>query len=251
MKLQNKVAVITGAASGMGKSIAILYAKEGAKVVASDINFEGVKSTVQEIESHGGIAIAIKSDISKELDAQNLIDFAVSNYGTLDILVNNAGIMDGFVPASEVTDDLWEKVLSVNTTGPMRTIRKSLPIFISKGSGVIINISSIGGLCGSRAGVAYTTSKHALMGLSKNVAFQYAKQGIRCNVIAPGGVSTNIMSGVNPNQFGIGMAMTGINGNIRTGEAEEIAKIALFLASDDSSLVNGAIITADAGWTAY
>jgi NAD(P)-dependent dehydrogenase (short-subunit alcohol dehydrogenase family) len=251
MKLTDKVAVVTGAAAGMGRSIAILYAREGAKVVVSDINSDGALSTVREIEENGGTAIAIGSDISKGKDVQELIDTAVKNFGTLDILVNNAGIMDNFVPAGEVTDELWDRVIAVNLTGPMRAIRKSLGIFTAKGSGVIINVSSIGGLNGSRAGAAYTSSKHALIGLTKNVGFQYAKSGIRCNAIAPGGVTTNIMNGMKPNEFGMEKAMSGINGNIRMGESEEIARIALFLACEDSSLVNGTVITADAGWTAY
>jgi NAD(P)-dependent dehydrogenase (short-subunit alcohol dehydrogenase family) len=181
-----------------------------------------------------------------------MIDFSKETYGTLDILVNNAGIMDNFVPAGEVTDELWEKVFAVNVTGPMRAIRKALPIFSEKGSGVIVNIASAGGLLGSRAGAAYTASKHAVVGLTKNVGFQYANLGIRCNAIAPGAVNTNIGTTIyNPSQFGMERAMAGMNLNPRVGEPGEIAKVALFLASDDSSFVNGAVIVADAGWTAY
>lgn len=251
MKLYGKVAVVTGAASGMGKAIAILYAKEGAKVIVSDINLDGAKETVAEIEIHGGIATAVLADIAKEEDVKYLINNAVDNYGTLDILINNAGIMDNFTPLAEVTDELWERVFNINITGSMRTIRQALPIFIHKNSGIIINISSIGGLYGSRAGAAYTASKHALIGLTKNVGFQYGKLGIRCNAIAPGGVNTNIAADMLPNEFGMERAMSGMNLNIRMGESEEIAKIALFLGTEDSSLINGAIITADAGMTAY
>ncbi|HZK85732.1 MAG TPA: SDR family oxidoreductase [Desulfosporosinus sp.] len=252
MKLQEKIVVITGAASGMGKEMAILFAKEGAKVIVSDINFDGAKETVAQIVSKGGSATAVQTNVTKEDDIQNLIDTAVKAYGTLDILVNNAGIMDNFYPVADLTDELWERVFAINSTGPMRAIRKALPIFLQKGSGIIINIASVGGLFGSRAGAAYTASKHALVGLTKNVGFQYATSGIRCNAIAPGGVNTNISSTMNaPSQFGMGRAMSGINSNPRVGESEEIAKIALFLASDDSSFVNGTVITADAGWTAY
>jgi NAD(P)-dependent dehydrogenase (short-subunit alcohol dehydrogenase family) len=252
MKLQNKVAVVTGAGSGMGKAIATVYAKEGAKVIAADINLDTVNAVVAAIIAEGGIAKAIIANVAKEKDVQNMIDIAVSTYGTLDILVNNAGIMDNFVPAAEVTDELWEKVFAVNVTGPMRAIRKALPIFIEKKSGIIINIASAGGLLGSRAGVSYTASKHAVIGLTKNVGFQYAKLGIRCNAIAPGAVNTNIGSTINdPNKFGMERAMAGINLNPRVGEPEEIAKIAVFLACEDSSLINGTVIIADSGWTAY
>lgn len=251
MKLNNQVAIITGAAAGMGKAIAELYAQEGAKVLVSDLSQASAQSTVDLITKAGGQAIAVAADVSNESDVQNLVKTAVTHFGSVDILVNNAGIMDGFAPAATVSDALWEKVMAVNATGPMRTIRQVLPLFIEKGRGVILNIASIGGLQGSRAGAAYTASKHALVGLSKNVAYQYAKAGIRCNVIAPGGVNTSITSGMTPDPAGIELAMTGIASNIRMGEASEIASIALFLGSQDSSLVNGAVVVADAGWTAY
>jgi len=252
MKLKNKVAVVTGAGSGMGKAISILYAKEGAKVIVADINLESLNAVVAEIMAGGGFATAVITNVAKEKDIQNMIDTATGTYGTLDILVNNAGIMDNFVPAAAITDELWEKVFAVNVTGPMRAIRKVLPIFIEKGSGIIINIASAGGLFGSRAGAAYTASKHAVVGLTKNVGFQYAKLGIRCNAIAPGAVNTNIGTTINaPDKFGMERAMAGISLNPRVGEPEEIAKIALFLACDDSSLINGTVITADAGWTGY
>lgn len=251
MKLKNKVAVVTGAASGMGRAIAVLFAQEGAQVLVSDVNLDGANKVAAEISSQGGMAAAAAANVTKEEDIQNLIDTAVKTYGTLDILVNNAGIMDNFVPACELTDELWERIFAVNSTGPMRAIRKALPIFTAKGSGVIINIASAGGLLGSRAGAAYTSSKHALVGLTKNVGFQYAKLGVRCNAIAPGAVNTNIGASMFPHEFGMKKALAGIDLNPRVGEPEEIARVALFLASDDSSFVNGTVITADAGWTAY
>ena len=243
MKLKDKVAVITGSASGMGKAITKLYAKEGAKVVATDIDFESLQKVVDEIKADGGEALE---------DVENMIEKAVSTYGTLDILVNNAGVLDDFRTAEDVSDELWKSVFAINVDGPMMAIRKALPIFLEKESGVIINNSSIGGLRGSRAGIAYTASKHAVNGITKNVGFQYAQKGIRCNAIAPGGVKTSIGNSIkNPSQFGSERAQAGINLNPRYGESEEIAKVALFLASDDSSFVNGEILVADGGWTAY
>lgn len=251
-RLKDKVAVVTGAASGMGREIAKLYAKEGAKVIVSDIDFERTEEVVSAIRAVGGIAAPVKANIKLEEDVQNLINSAVNTYGTLDILVNNAGIMDNFVPAAELTDELWEMVIAINATGPMRTIRKSLPIFLEKGAGIIINIASIGGLTGSRAGAAYTASKHAVIGLTKNVGFQYATLGIRCNAIAPGSVTTNIGKTITkPSEFGMKRVTAGLNLIPRSGEPGEIAKVALFLASDDASFINGAIITADAGWSVY
>jgi NAD(P)-dependent dehydrogenase (short-subunit alcohol dehydrogenase family) len=252
MRLNGKVAVITGAASGMGKAIAELYASEGAKVVVADLRLEPAQAVVDGITAAGGMAIAVAANVANEEDVAKMIDTAVQEYGTLDILVNNAGIMDNFVPAADLTDELWDRVFAINTTGPMRTTRKALPIFLEKKSGVIVNIASAGGLQGSRAGAAYTASKHAVVGFTKNVGFQYAKLGIRCNAIAPGGVNTNIGTSINePNAFGMERAMVGMALNPRGGEPIEIAKVALFLASDDAGFVNGTVVTADAGWTAY
>jgi len=254
MKLHDKVAVITGAGSGMGKEMALLFGREGAKLVLADISQASLDQVVAEVNQNGGNAVGVAANVAKEEDVQNMIETAVKTFGSLDVLVNNAGIMDKMTPVTDLTDELWERVIAVNTTGPMRAIRKALPIMIEQGKGVIVNTASIGGLYGSRAGAAYTASKHAVIGLTKNVGFQYADAGIRCNAIAPGGVETNIMADagdMNPESRGLSKAMSGAGFNPRNGKPEEIAKIALFLASDDSSFVNGTVITADAGWTAY
>lgn len=252
MRLLGKTAIITGAASGIGKAIAVRFAGEGARVIVSDINMEGAKLTAEGITESGGTAAAVAANVAKEEDVRNLVDTAVKTYGTTDILVNNAGVMDDFSAAGDVTDALWERLFSINTGGPMRAIRKVLPIFLAKGQGVIINIASVGGLQGCRGGTAYTVSKHALIGLTRAVGFQYAAKGIRCNAIAPGAVETNIGASIGkPNDFGMSRALAGLNLNPRTGKPEEIASVALFLASDESSFVNGTVLVADAGWTAY
>ncbi len=252
MRLEGKVAIVTGAASGMGKEIALLFGAEGAKVVVADLSVDNASVVAEQIQANGGSAIAVAANVASETDVQQLFDQTLEQYGTLDILVNNAGIMDNFVPAGKLTDELWERVFAVNATGPMRTIRRAIPLFTERKSGVIVNIASAGGLQGSRAGAAYTAAKHAVVGLTKNVGFQYAQLGIRCNAIAPGAVQTNIGTTINaPDEFGAQRAMSGMGLNPRTGDPSEIAKVALFLASDDSSFVNGTVVTADAGWTAY
>ncbi|WP_090901813.1 SDR family oxidoreductase [Paenibacillus sp. OK076] len=252
MKLQDKVAVVTGAGSGMGRAIATLYAQEGAKVIVSDINAETAQTLVDEIKAQGGEAMVVLANVAKEEDIQNLIDTAVSTYGTVDVLVNNAGIMDGMEPAADVSDDKWERVFAINTTSVMRATRKVLPIFLEKQKGVIVNIASAGGLNGGRAGAAYTASKHAVVGFTKNTGYMYAEQGIRCNAIAPGAVATNISSSMaGLSQFGAGRQQLGMAINPRIGTSEEIAKVALFLGSDESSFVNGTVVTADAGWSSY
>lgn len=252
MKLKNKVAIVTGAASGMGKAIAIRFAKEGAKVVLSDINEMALNEVVEIISSDGGTALGVLANVANNEDIEHLVDITIDKYETVDILVNNAGIMDNFMPVAELNDELWERVIKVNTTGPMRLIKKCLPIFLKQKQGIIINNASIGGLHGSRAGTAYTASKHALIGITKNIGFQYMGSGIRCNAIAPGAVNTNIGTTMNnPDKFGMERAMSGVSNNSRSGEPDEIAGVALFLASEDSSFVNGTVITADGGWTAY
>jgi len=251
MRLENKVAVVTGAASGMGKAIAELFAKEGAKVVVSDLNIEGAEAVAADIKASGGAAIAVKTNVADLNDIHAMIDTAVNEYGTLDILVNNAGIMDNMAPVGDVDDDRWDLIFDVNTKGVMRAIRKALPIFLEKGNGVIINTASTGGFSGAHAGAAYTASKHAVIGITKNTGFMYAQKGIRCNAIAPGATMTNIASTMsNLNAFGASRTKVTQGVIPRVGQAEEIAQVALFLASDESSFVNGAVIAADAGWTA-
>ncbi|MBB2482658.1 SDR family oxidoreductase [Bacillus sp. APMAM] len=251
MKLENKVAVVTGAASGMGKAIAELYAKEGAKVIVADLNAEGAKAVADGITNNGGVAMSVQANVAKLEDIENMIDTAVKEYGTLDILVNNAGIMDGFEPVGDINDERWDLIFDINTKGVMRAMRKAIPIFLEKGNGVIVNIASTGGLNGAHAGAAYGASKHAVVGLTKNTGYMYANKGIRCNAIAPGGVETNIAASMkNINEFGFDRTKAVQGVMPRTGKPEEIAKVALFLASDESSFVNGTVVVADAGWTA-
>ncbi len=250
-RLENKVAIITGAASGMGKAMAILFAKEGAKVVLTDLNTADVEEVADQIRRNGGHVLGLHCDVSNEEQVKRMVDAAVHEFGQLDILVNNAGIMDDFMPLDKVSDALWEKVIAVNVNGPFYASRLAVSQMLKQGGGVIINIASIGGVSGSRAGLAYTTSKHALIGMSKNIGFMYAKKGIRCNVIAPGGVNTNIMKDAHPDPEGAALCSSGAGSMPRMGESEEIAKIALFLASEDSSFINGEVIVADGGWLAY
>ena len=251
MRLEGKVAVVTGAASGMGKAIAELYAKEGASVVVSDLNIEGAEVVASGIEANGGKAIAVKTNVADLNDINEMIDTAVNEFGTLDILVNNAGIMDNMGPVGDVNDESWDFIFDVNTKSVMRAIRKALPIFLDKGKGIIINTASTGGFSGAHAGAAYTASKHAVIGITKNTGFMYAQKGVRCNAIAPGATMTNISSTMkNVNEFGASRTKVTQGAIPRIGQAEEIAGVALFLATDESSFVNGAVITADGGWTA-
>lgn len=255
-KLEGKVAVVTGAASGLGKAIATLYAANGAKVVAADINDTALADVAKEITGAGGTVTTVKANMAVAADIDAMIQAATDKYGTVDILVNNAGVMDDFSPVADVTDAMWDRVMKINLDGPFRAMRNVLKIMLAKQSGVIINIASVGGLYGARAGAAYTASKHALIGLTKNTGYMYAKQGIRCNAIAPGAMNTNIGATIDfahlpAMQLVNERIMPGMALNPRASEPMEVAQVALFLASDDASFVNATAVTADGGWTAF
>jgi NAD(P)-dependent dehydrogenase (short-subunit alcohol dehydrogenase family) len=252
--LENNVAIVTGAATGIGKEIAKLFALERCRVIAADIHDENLKVLEIESKCENFEITTIQIDISKEMDILKMVQFAKDTYGKIDILVNNAGIMDNFESIADVDNETWEKVLKINLDGPFKTIRAVIKEFLLQQKGNIINISSIGGLNGGRAGVAYTASKHALIGLTKNTGYLFAKQGIQCNCIAPGAVETSI--GLTINQSKItelikDRIFSGMVLNPRMAKPIEIAQIALFLASDQSSFINATVITSDGGWTAY
>lgn len=251
MRLDGKVVLLTGASSGMGKEMALLFAKEGAKVVAVARRRDRLDQVSEEAAGLSGQVVGLEGDVTKLEDIDKMVDFAMDKYGRIDVLVNNAGIMDNFTPLADVSDELWDRVLNLNLLAPMKLMRKIIPIMEKQEKGNIINTSSLGGLYGARAGAAYTASKFALTGLTKNVAYMYAEKGIRANAICPGGVDTEIMSSLQPNEFGMERIMKGVSNNPRSGSGREIANIALFLASDESSFINGDTIVADAGWTAY
>lgn len=250
--LEDKVAIITGATAGMGKAMAELFSDEGASVVLFARREERLQNLVNEITEKGGKAVYCVGDVTNQEDIDNVVDLAIKEFGKIDIAINNAGIMDNFKTIVNVDDELWERVFDVNVTGPMRLYRAVIPKMIENGGGSLVTIASVGGLFGKVSGTAYTASKHAVIGMSKSTAWMYAKQNIRCNVIAPGGVNTEIASTMDPEKMdleGYGNCAGFIELTPKMGESEEIAELALFLASDKASLVNGAVVTADGGWT--
>lgn len=247
-KLQNKVALITGAGSGMGKAQAILFAKEGAKVIAADVNLKGVEQTAEEIKSAGGDAYAIKIDVSNKNSVEEGVKNAIEKYGQIDILSNTAGILDDYKPTLDTTEELWDRIMGINLKGVYHMTNAVLPHMLKKEKGVIVNIGSIASFVAGGGGAAYTAAKHAIAGYTKQLSFDYGQKGIRANAIAPGAVETGMTKDI----FAEGAAevMSSVNSVPagRYGQPEEIANVALFLASDDSSFMHGAIVPVDGGW---
>jgi len=253
MELAGKVALITGAASGMGLAMARTFAGAGAMLVLGDWNGERLEAALADLRAAGASIEGLQGDISDRAAAEALVDRAFAAFGRLDVLVNNAGIMDGMAGAAEVTDETWRRVFAVNVDGPLHTMRRAIPRMVEQGGGTIINIASVGGLHGGAAGTAYTASKHALIGLTKNTAYMYGPKGIRANAITPGGTKTNIgesmaRAGIDP----AGMARVQAFTSLMPGllEPEDVAEVARFLVSDAARGLNGAVITVDLGWTA-
>lgn len=248
MRFDGKCVVVTGASSGMGRKIALDFAKEGATVIAVARRLERLEEIAKEAESFAGKILPYQGDISLEEVNNDMIDYAVKECGKLDVLVNNAGIMDEFTPIGELTDELFNKVMSVNLNGPIYAMRKAVQVMLEQETkGNIVNIASIGGVCGARAGVAYTASKHAIVGATKNTAYMYAGK-IRCNVVCPGGVETEVMnSQTNISQFGVGRIMAGLDTSIPAGKVEDISTAVLYIASDDAKFMTGAEIVIDGG----
>ncbi len=253
MRLQGKVAVITGAGSGMGRAMATLFAQEGAQIVAGEWNAQTLDEVVAAVRANGGQITGLKINVANQAEAESLIDAAVKTYGRVDVLCNNAGVMDLNQGVGEVSDEMWQRVIGINLNGPMFLSRRAVPVMVKQGGGSIVNTASVAGLGGGSAGVAYTVSKHALVGLTRNTAWRYGLEGIRCNAIAAGGVETNIVASVDLTKMDPkGSERAQVYQKVMPAllKAVEIANLALFLASDDSRHINGAIIPADAGWSA-
>jgi NAD(P)-dependent dehydrogenase (short-subunit alcohol dehydrogenase family) len=254
MSLKHKVVVVTGASSSMGRAITEVFAREGARVLAVAMGRKKLDELAQQAQTYGGEIVPFVGDMLVKTDIEGMIDEAVRRFGRMDVLVNNAGLMDDFSPVGEFEDAVFDKVLKLNLEAPAYAMRRAVKQFEKQGGGVIINIASVGGLFGCRAGAAYTASKHGLIGLTKNTAYMYANKNIRCNAVCPGSIKKEaereeFMDQLN--ESGRDIATKGLSLMDRPGESEEIADVALFLASDSSSYINGQAIVVDGGWTSY
>jgi NAD(P)-dependent dehydrogenase (short-subunit alcohol dehydrogenase family) len=235
MKLANKVAVVTGGGKGIGKAIALAFAREGASICITGRTLEDLKRTVQEIRDSGGQAILDQGDISNESDVSHFVKITEERFGTINILVNNAAINLPDIPITELTIDQWNYIMAVNLTGPFLCCQKVLPIMYRKKTGSVINISSIGGRQGARFRGAYRASKAALLNLNETMAAESYRYGVRINAICPGSVETDMMEQIT-------MEKTDSKQNWMF--PGQIASVAVFLASEESSSITGTAIDA-------
>lgn len=246
--LENKVAIITGAASGIGKAAAMLFAKEGAKVVVSDIQEELGKSVVNEIKVSGGDAIFFKADISKPEENEALVNAAIEHFGKLDISVNNAGIGGPLAMTADYPLDSWQKVIDINLSGVFYGMHFQIPAMEKNGGGVIVNIASILGMVGTRFSPAYVAAKHGVVGLTKATALEYAPKNIRVNSIGPGYILTPLLTNALDDETM--KQLEGLHPIGRLGTSEEVAELILWLASSKSSFVTGSYYPVDGGYLA-
>ena len=245
-RLSGKVALISGAARGMGESEARLFAREGAQVVLGDILEDQGRVAVEDIAQQGGTATFVPLDVTHEQDWQRAVETAEQTYGRLDILVNNAGIVR-MAPLDETSLEAWNEIISVNQTGVFLGIKHAVPAMRRAGGGSIVNISSIAGLIGLPNIPAYQASKGAVRLLTKNAAIQYATDKIRVNSVHPGRIETPMTAPLAPERREMLLRLTPLG---RDGTAEEVAYGVLYLASDESSYVTGAELVIDGGYTA-
>lgn len=248
-KLENKVAIITGAASGIGKSTALLFAQEGAKVVVSDINEENGNKAVEDIKAAGGDAIFVKADTSSPEDNENLVKETIKAFGKLDIAVNNAGIGGEINKAADMSLEGWKKVVDINLSGVFYGMKYQIPEMVKNGSGSVINIASILGQAGFATSSGYVAAKHGVVGLTKSAAWEYAPDKVRINAVGPGFVYSGMVSEEAMGKEALNFLETK-HAFGRLGEPEEIAAMLLFLASDDASFVTGSYYPVDGGYLA-
>ena len=249
-KLENKVAIITGATGGIGAAMAEEFAKEGARIVVVGTNEERGQNTVETVKSLGGSAIFRKTDLSSTADLQGLVDDAVAAYGKVDILVNNAGADDPITWAPEdVTEEEYDRVMSVNAKIPFFLSQKVAPVMKANGGGAIINTASIASTGAGRGPIIYTISKHAILGVTRQLAFFYGHDNIRVNCIEPGYIATRMVKAAMQDDSIPFVPLVKSSPAERAGEPSEIARVAVFLASDDASFLHGSEICADGGFT--
>lgn len=251
MRFQDKTAIVTGSTKGIGKATAKLLAAEGASVVVVGTTAETGAAVVAEIKAAGGEAFFQKTDVTSREDLDALVQATLDKYGKIDILVNNAGIGGSLANMDQITDEEWNKVLDTNLTAPFQLMKRVIPVMEKAGGGTIVNVASMASTAAGRGGTAYTSAKHGLLGLTRQVSLDHGHAGIRINAVLPGPIATQMIARVldmpqHPLNMKIKMSPAG-----RPGEPEDVAKAIAFLASDDSAYIHGAALAVDGGYTIF
>jgi NAD(P)-dependent dehydrogenase (short-subunit alcohol dehydrogenase family) len=245
-----KVALVTGGTSGIGKATALAFAKAGAKVVLSGRREKEGLAVVEQIKMAGGVAHFIQADVAKEADVKRLVEQTVAKFGRLDIAFNNAGV-EWKGPLTEATEADYRRVLDINVWGVLASMKHEIPAMLKTGGGVIVNTSSVAGHIGLAGASVYIASKHAVEGLTKTAALEYARQGIRVNAVAPAGIDTDMADRFTGGADSEGKKAFGEMHPVgRLGQSEEVASAVLYLASDDAKFTTGISLPVDGGWLA-
>ena len=245
--IEDKVALVTGGGSGIGRAAALTFAREGARVAVSDVVVEAGEETVQLIKNADGEAVFIKADVSQASEVDALIGKVVKAYGRLDCAHNNAGIEGNSAKIADYDEADWDRVIAINLTGVWLCMKYEIPQMLQQGGGAIVNTSSVAGLLGFRTGSAYVASKHGVLGLTKTAALEYAKSGIRVNAVCPGAIDTPMMGRITDHRPHRAAKMAAGEPVGRMGTPQEIAEAVVWLCSDAASFVTGHPMTVDGG----